>query len=315
MPALPLSFPRKLMKLVAHHDAENAFDALVIEHSYSAHGVPRLRKGAAVLSEHNVESQYWLHAMRSQPRVAFRHAMEYLRWRRYENAVWRTADAISVVSEADRVRVQRVRPDTGVVVPNGAAVETVVFRPPSEKSARAILFVGTLSYTPNVEAAKTLANLVMPRVRRRFPDATLTLAGRDPRDEVRRLASSSVRVTGTVADIAALYADHVAFASPIGFGGGSSLKVLETLAAGVPLVSSRFSVRGFELEPETHYLPGDTPEQLALALCRVLEQPRAFDEMAVRGRQLAERFAWSAVRKKFAGVVHDAVDAKRRAAA
>jgi polysaccharide biosynthesis protein PslH len=315
MPALPLSFPAKLMRLLGAHDVGDPFDAVIIEHSYSAHGLPRFRKAAALLSEHNIESQYWLHAIRSQPRFAFRHALEYLRWRRYESQVWRRTDAISVVSEADRLKVLRVRPDTGVVVPNGAAIENFSFRPPSERQSRRILFVGLLSYMPNVAAAKILATRVMPQVRRRFPDATLTLAGRDPRKEVRELASDSVTVTGTVADIAAIYADHAAFASPIGFGAGSSLKVLETLAAGVPLVCSRFSVRGFELQPETHYLPADSPEELATAICRVLEQPAAFDAMSRRGRQIAEHFSWSRIRKKFADLVHDAVEAKRREAA
>ena len=315
IPALPLSFPSQVKRLLAEHDREEPFDAVILEHCYSAHALPDFRRAPLILCEHNVESEYWLREMRSRPRRALKNGVTYLRWRRFEAAVWQKADAIAVVSELDRIRVQEVRPDTGVVIPNGISIDNYSFIPPSQRKGRKILFVGLLSYLPNIEASQTLAEGVLPLVRRHFPDATLTLAGRDPHKKVRALASPSVHVTGTVPNIAALFDEHCAFANPIAFGAGSSLKVLEPLAAGLPMVGSPFAVRGFDLQPGTHYVQANTPDQVADALCRVLAQPAALDQMAENARRIAERYAWSGIREQFAALVRRTVEAKGRVAA
>jgi polysaccharide biosynthesis protein PslH len=314
-PALPLSFPNDLKRLLAEHDAERPFDAVIVEHCYSAHALPRFKRAAVVLSEHNIESEYWFREMRMRPRKALSNALAFLRWRRYENQVWRQMDSIVVVSERDRKRVREVRPDTGIVIPNGIALDDYTFIPPSRRRGLGILFVGLFSYRPNIEVARMLAQRVLPRVRLKHPDATLTLAGRDPRREVLALASESVRVTGTVPNIATLFDEHAAFANPMRFGAGSSLKILEALATGMPLVGSSFSVRGFELEPETHYLRADTPELAADVLCRAFDERKSLDGMAERGRKVAEHYVWTQIRNRFADTVREAVRAKQRAAA
>jgi glycosyltransferase involved in cell wall biosynthesis len=310
MPGVPLSFPPEVKRLLAEHDAQQAFDAVVLEHCYSAHALPRLQRAAVILSEHNVESDYYLYAMRSQPRQALGNLLEYARWRRFERRTWLQADAITVVNERDRVRVQRLRPDTGIVVPNGIALEQYTFVPPSRRRGHALLFLGLLSYRPNIEAARLLARRVLPLVRRRFPDATLTLAGRDPHIDVRRLASDAVRVTGTVPSTAELFDSHAVFVNPIAFGGGSSLKVLEPLATGLPLVASAFAVRGYGLIPETHYFQAESPAQIARAVCRIFELRNSLDELAGAARRFAERYAWREIGPLFADVVAKAVLAR-----
>jgi glycosyltransferase involved in cell wall biosynthesis len=197
-------------------------------------------------------------------------------------------------------------------VPNGIALGRYRFIPPSERRGNAILFVGLLSYKPNEEAATVLAKRVLPLVRRRIPDASLTLAGRDPLKTVRELASDHVRVTGTIPDVAPLFDEHAAFAVPLSFGGGSSLKVLEALATGLPLVGSPFAVRGYDLEPEREYLSGRNPAELADQLCRVLSKRADFDELAARGRRVAEGYDWAAIGQRFADVVRASVEARGR---
>src|SRR5688572_13403095 len=118
-PHLPLSFPRAVKDLLGRHDRERPFDAVILEHCYSAHALPAFERAAVIVNEQNVESEYWLRAVRSRPQAAVKNMLAYWRWRRFETNVWRSADAIAVVSEKDRQRVREVRPDTGVVIPNG----------------------------------------------------------------------------------------------------------------------------------------------------------------------------------------------------
>lgn len=311
-PKVSVSFPPELKQLLAEHDREQPFDAVVLEHCYSAHELPRLQHAAVLLSEHNVESDYSLYAARTHPRLAVRNLIEHVRWRRFERASWREADVVTVVTERDRERVTRVRGPGVAVIPNGIALDRYRYVPPSRRTGNTILFVGMMSYDPNIAAAKRLAKRVLPLVRRRVPDATLTIAGRDPERSVLALAGPAVRVTGTVPDVAAVFDEHAVFANPITFGGGSSLKVVEALATGTPLCASSFAVRGMPIEAGRDYLLGEDPAALAEAIIHALTQRETLDEMAARGRRIAEELAWSELGARFAEVVRSAVEAKRR---
>jgi len=81
------------------------------------------------------------------------------------------------------------------------------------------------------------------------------------------------------------------------------------------MVGSPFAVRGFDLQPGTHYLQANTPDQVADALCRVLSQPAALDPMAENARRIAARYAWAGIREQFAALVRRTVESKRRVAA
>lgn len=312
-PKLPRQFPPDVKRKMQEVDAKDPFDAVVIEHSYSGYEIPPLTRAALVLAEHNIESQYWLSLWKSRP---YDHTRQFLIWRRFERKLWRSVDAITVVSEEDRDAVHKVRPDTGVVVPNGIAVDRYRYIPPDQRPRNAkILFVGMMSYKPNILTSERLAKGVLPRVRSEIPDASLTLAGRNPRPKVKKLATPHVRVTGTVEDITEVFDDHAVYVNMIDWGAGSSLKVLEPLLVGMPLVASRFAVRGWDLEPNVHYVPAESLAEAAEQVVRVLKRPEDYVEMAERGREVARKFSWKDVGQRFAGAVRDAVEGKRRGAA
>jgi polysaccharide biosynthesis protein PslH len=313
LPGFARRFPPGLTQALARDHARRPFDAVVVEHCLTGHPLPPLPGAVVVLNEHNVESSYYLRAITAERgRKLATNLRDYVQWRTLERRVWRSVDEISVVSEEDAAHVRRFRPDTTVVTPNGIAIDRYRYIPPSRRAGSAVLFVGLMSYVPNIEAARFLAREVMPRLRRRVPDATLTLAGRDPTAEVRGLASAHVRVTGTVPDIAALFDDHAAFAMPLSFGAGSSLKALEPLATGVPLVASTFAVRGYRLRHGEECLLADGPSDMAEALAGVLTRARDLDPMAQRARRFAEGYAWSSISARFADFVRGA--AARRCA-
>jgi glycosyltransferase involved in cell wall biosynthesis len=310
------AMPGALRRALAADDTRQPFDAVVVFQCYAAEALPPLRRAAIVVDEQNVESDYSRRELGSGAggRRRATALIEYLRTWRYERAVWRRGDRITTVSAADAAAVARAAPagagsDWVAVVPNGTSVDRFRFIPPSQRRGNKILYVGMMGYPPNVEAVKLLAGAVLPALRRRVPDATLTIAGRAASPEVRALAGEHVRVLGTLPDVFGLFDDHAAYAVPLSLGAGSSLKVLEPLAAGVPLVASAFAVRGQELGPRD-YLRAETVDELVAALERALTRRAELDEMAARGRAIAERFAWSTSAASFARIVRQAVEAR-----
>jgi len=271
------------------------YSAVVVCHSYAAATARGLPGAALVLDEHNVESAYA--ASLTPDAVA-----EVRRLRRWERACWREADAVTCVTADDAARIARWHPAV-TVIENGVAAREIVYLPPSARAAKELLFVGAMSHGPNVAAAVELVREVLPRVRRAFPEARVVLCGRAPSPEVAALAGPDVTVTGTVPDTAPWLARAGAYVNLLRAGAGSSLKVPEAMAAGVPLVTTALGARGFALRDDVHGRVAETPDDVAAAVVDAWRDPDAADRRAKEARSLAEALDWEVVGQRFAAVV------------
>jgi len=164
-----------------------------------------------------------------------------LRW--VEQRIVRRAHHALFASERDRGLLRASHLSTSVV-PNG--VDTEFWRRSRpELGLASIVFTGKLDYAPNVDAATTLVNLIMPRVWREFPEAKVTLVGRDPTPAVRELGTRrGVEVTGEVPDVRPYLEGASVFAAPLRFASGIQNKLLEAMAMEVPVVTSPVAAAG-----------------------------------------------------------------------
>jgi glycosyltransferase involved in cell wall biosynthesis len=258
-----------------------------------------------LLDEHNIESDY--HRRRALQARSPRLAIEYLGWRRFERSIWQRVDGVCAVCSRDARAVAGVVGAPALIAENAIDGSRHAFRLPSERRGHQVLFVGHLSYEPNVQAAVYLARQVLPRLLRLVPEACLVLAGRCPMPELHTLAGPRVLVLGDVDSIESLYEQSAACALPISLGAGTSLKVLEVLQTGVPLIATEFAVRGFDLVPGTHYQRAENAEEFARALAAVLTERASFDGMAQRGLAQCRAYTWERSAGRFAAWVRGAI--------
>jgi glycosyltransferase involved in cell wall biosynthesis len=299
LPTVIRAFPKELSRLVAAEHRQTPWDLVIIEHCYAFVDLPPLPGARIILDEHNIESTYWRRQLIGRPLELPANLHQYVIWRRFEVNAWRKVDAVAVVAEEDAAMVRKIRPDSGVVFPNGVNLDGRRYIAPSERRGSRVLFVGSMGYEPNIQAAILLARQILPELRQLVPDATLTIAGRDPSPTVRDLANSFVRVTGPLPDLRETFDAHAAFAMPVELGAGSSLKALEALACGIPLVASPFAVRGHPLIDGVHYVEAH-PRAMPRAIAAVLTERAKFDAMAEAGRAIAESLSWRAIGARFA---------------
>ena len=184
-----------------------------------------------------------------------------------------------------------------VVVPNGVDCDAfgslAIGRRPGPPT---ILYVGSLAWPPNANAAHFLATEVMPAVQQQLPDARLVIVGRDPGPEVLMLARHpQIEVVANAPDVAPYYRDANILAVPLQAGGGTRLKILEAFAAGVPVVSTAVGCEGIDAVDGRYLEIAECPE-FATALVRLLRDPNRAGVVAERARVFArERFDWSVV--------------------
>lgn len=186
----------------------------------------------------DVDSEKWADlASTSAPPRRWIYAREATALRRFERKAAARAAATFVVSERERIVLERVAPGCGaMVVPNGVDAESFAApgRPPGEPR---VVFCGVFNYGPNEAGALWLAAEVWPLVKHAIPDAQLSLVGMSPTRAVRALSQDpSIVVTGAVPDVR----DHLWRAAvsvaPLWLARGVQNKVLEAIAAGLPSI-------------------------------------------------------------------------------
>jgi glycosyltransferase involved in cell wall biosynthesis len=250
-----------------------------------------------VLQAHNVDSLIWQRYYETATGL-FQRAYVYRQWRkfeRFERGAFHRADRVVFVSEADATLAkERFQLQHAAVVENGVDVKSYgVVRP--QPGSRWILYMGSMDWRPNLDAVELLLSEIFPRVRQDLPEAGLRLVGRKPPASlVRRVQRMpNVELHADVPDVKPLLAQCGVMAVPLRVGGGSRLKILEALAAGLPVVSTTIGAEGLHLTPGDDFTLADGIEAMAAAVVQALCHPEVAFAQARHGQQtVAKRYDW-----------------------
>lgn len=188
-----------------------------------------------------------------------------------ERKVARSADVVWLVSPREaRVFEERHGVVTDVI-PNSIRVTDYARYQGAPREAGAFGFVGAFDWEPNVAAALRLLDGVLPRVRKRRPDARLVLVGRWPPPELRARVDRTpgAELHANVPDVWEILASVGPLVVPLRAGTGTKLKVIEAAAAGVPVISSRVGLADMGLRDGVGALVADTDAESADALERI----------------------------------------------
>jgi glycosyltransferase involved in cell wall biosynthesis len=248
---------------------------------------------------HNIDSIRTERVLEHTP-FGFTKLYQYLnqrRFKRWEMESLARYDTVMTMSEIDKRSVLAELPELRVsVVPNGVDCRGIAFAPVSYPP-KSLLLVSSFGSDANRDAAMVLLDTIFPLVVRRHPDATVTIVGRDPRPELlARHDDRRVFVTGTVPDVMPYYRTAAVAVVPLRAGGGTRLKILEAMAAGVPVVSTSIGAEGLDVVPGEHLLIADDPEAFAAAIDRLLTAASVRVAITASARKLVERlYDWASI--------------------
>jgi len=207
---------------------------------------------------------------------------------------------VFTLSEEDREWANRLYPEARVQVLHYPGGIDHVGLPRQEVSGR-VLFVGALQRPLNIQYLRYLAEKVWPFVRREIPDAELLVVGGGLPAKVQEALSGilGVRLTGFVENLELAYKNASVFAAPILSGGGIIVKILDAMAAGVPVVTTSYGNEGIRAEAGKEILVADSPGDFARALILLLKDPEMRNVLAERGhRHLAVNFSEESLIRK-----------------
>lgn len=267
---------------------QEQWDVIQIEHSYSFQPfeAPLRRSGKPfIMTEHNVESGLGAASYHHFPEWA-RPFTRYDQWRyrQWEQRVLRQACELIAVTEDDAKGLTRVTARTTGLVVNGVDCDYYAKVCPDRYSRR-LLFIGNYEYGPNLDAMQWALDHIMPRVWAIDPMVRLTIGGYAlPRDWPQRWADPRIDWLGFVPDLRTVQHDAAVFFAPLREGGGSKLKVLEAMAAGLAVVTTAQGVSGLNVLNGTHYLGCEDAHGLALMLVDAVANPTRLAKIGEAGR-------------------------------
>jgi protein-tyrosine-phosphatase/glycosyltransferase involved in cell wall biosynthesis len=292
-----------LAREVERRLAAGGIDLCVADFLSATVNVPLRGPVPVVFFAHNVEHLIWkrLAAIERRPHRRLLLGLEWRKMRRAEARACARARLTLAVSEADCDLLAALAPPAVFgTVPTG--VDTTRFVPAGacEEPGR-LVFVGSMDWLPNEDAALYFIEAILPRVRRMAPQARLVVVGRNPSPRLLAAAAAAgVRVTGTVEDVRPHLAAAAVCVVPLRVGGGTRLKIFEALAMGKAVVSTTIGAEGLPLQPGIHYVRADDPDRFAVEVVALLREPGRRRSLGEAGcRLVRERYSWPQVARVF----------------
>jgi glycosyltransferase involved in cell wall biosynthesis len=296
----------KVRRKITEWFAEDRFDVAVCDFLSASLNFPDELAVPTVLFQHNVETILWQRMARteSSPVRKLSYHIEAAKMGRYEQNALARFHHVVAVSNQDRDQMLALKPACPItVVPTGVDTKQYSVAPAATGNPPIVVFTGSMDWEPNIDAVEYFCREIWPLILNRFGDARFQIVGRNPDKRVRRLASSSVEITGTIPSVANHLRDATVVIVPLRIGGGTRLKIFEAMAMGKAMVSTSIGAEGLDVVDGRELLLADDPASFANAIIEILRDPALRRRYEQAAAIQAQRYDWSRIAEGFAEVL------------
>lgn len=212
----------------------------------------------------------------------------------WEKYYWSKSDKLFAVSQEDREEMLKVVPKKEVgIIPNG--VDSEFFREKKRERRvppRILYGVTNFEWLQNQEATRLLVEEVWPKIKRRYTNAKVWIVGRKMPEWLKNLSKKddSFEITENISDARDAYRRASIMVAPIEGSGGTRLKILEAMAAGLPVISTSVGVAGLKLKDKVNALIADSPAKIAEYALMLLSDDRLAKKIGEAGQKHVQKF-------------------------
>ena len=296
----------KVRAEVVQRLSHGGLDVAVCDFLSASLNFPEHPSTPVVLFQHNVETMLWRRMADTEKSFVRKlsYTVEARKMAAYETRTLGRFQQVIAVSDHDRDTMLKLAPDCGItVVPTGVDTEQYQAAPSASGQPPLIVFTGSMDWEPNIDAIEFFCREIWPAILAEFPDARFQVVGRNPHPRVRRLASASVEVTGTVPSVTDYLKAATVVIVPLRIGGGTRLKIFEAMAMAKAMVSTAIGAEGLDVTSGRDLVIADDAQSFAAGILQLLRQPELRRTYEQNAAALAARYDWSQIARRFAEVL------------
>lgn len=301
-------FSPKTRRLLADELAHTHYDLIHAEMFYTLPYLPE-HHIPTILVEQTIMSRVFSHQVKTDKRFWFKPlmAIDILKMQFWEKYYWKRVDKVVTVSEEDAAVIQRMIPGIKIdIVPNGVG-EDFSNMPRLTHYNHTLYYMGDYKWIQNWEAVDLLAKKVFPLVKKEIPDAKLVIAGKFPTSEVRALAGPDIEVLEFKGNDGQSVVDACLksglFVAPMYAPGGTRLKILASMAAMMPVVTTPIGAEGYGAVDGESIMIGESLADIAAQAIKILKDRALYEKVAKNARRLVDtKFTWGPIAKKLENI-------------
>lgn len=282
------------------------FDLIHIETFYVMQNLPET-KIPTVLVEHNVE--YLVYKRFAQFAKIFLQPVLYIDvfklWY-WERRYWEKATKLVAVSEEEKNMMKRSDVD---IVPNGVDIQKFKMKKENGTGAYKILFIGDFKWIQNRDTTRFILEEIWPRIHNSklmiHNSIKLWIVGKNIPEDIKKAHNGEDILIDENAskETEEIFQKASVLLSPIRVGGGTSYKILEAMASGVPVITTSLGREGIKAQEGEEILIADNAQEIATKLLAILSDERLYEHIAKNARRLVEEnYDWEIITKKLVSV-------------
>lgn len=278
----------------------NDYDMIHAETFYVMPHIPRT-KVPIVLVDPTIEFDVYKHYVHNEVSWLLKpiYMFDVIKLKFWEKYYWRNANRVFAVSEEDKKIMQDELPNVKVgIIPNGVDVSYFESKKINRQNPQRVLYHGDYKWMQNVEAVNILIKDVWPQIKKRMKNVKLWITGRSVPSDILNLAKldKDIIVTESPKDNRDVFKTASVLVTPIMSPGGTRLKVLESMAADLPVVSTPVGVAGLKIKNGVHALVSNNAKSLAEMTVKVLKNKKVSNGLAREGKKfVASNFDWQSI--------------------
>ena len=214
-----------------------------------------------------------------------------------EYEVGKNIDHLICLSEQDKpslIKYLNIDADKVSVIPSGVDINEIKYFVSDFKS-RNIVFLGNLYFKPNEDAVRIIKEKVYPKLKDQ--GFKFTVGGDCPPDIQKELTDKNFTFIGTVPNLNDLFKNATFALAPIFEGTGMRIKLLNYLAAGIPVITTSIATNGFNQKEA--FIVEDDVSKYADIILDLVNDKRKLKNVSKRGHKIIKKFYdWKIVAKR-----------------
>jgi glycosyltransferase involved in cell wall biosynthesis len=284
------SFRKKVEAVIHLHDV------VFCDHYVMFQYVPDHYKGKVVLHEHNCEYLIWQRYAEIEKGLFKKAALlnQARHIRQYERYICSQSDAI-LAAPNDTDELVRIGAHRDKFYETYHLGDDHLLDEPAlkfDETELSLLYVGTLSWEANVDGLVWFIRNSWKSLKATYPDIKLYIIGKNPDARLKDLAAedTAIHLEGFVADLEPYFRKCRVFITPLRFGSGIKVKVVNALYRGIPCVTTSIGTEGLKVRNGEHLFIKDESEDFTSAVQTLLNNEAVWKKLSSTARVLARQY-------------------------